>query len=270
MEWQEALSQKLDSYDYILVDANFFSGILDPNPANRFKTANELYEARRLPDLTSLEGKLDLACQEAEWKLNYVVRRDNVFTLPAIIEEVKNFERILYDSYRWHHRKLYSARKKKTFTRPYDRRRSHRRSRRFNEFTKRAEAELREENLAPHQEPLPLHYLHRLFENTHKTIQEFKIYSGLIKSLPRIITDASETDYQLVSAAYGYRLKNFEHRVAILSSDRHIFQIKYAHWELRDVFDIIDSWFLRESYLPEAAPPSPSPSISYSGISKSF
>lgn len=198
------LNKILTPNDFVLVDTSLF---------DRGKDLTErLYEIKKLRNLDSVEEELERAHLVWQGLNKSLLRRENVYTIPLVLEELKDMQRIVQTAYNFYSRALKSIRLTCNGTERAGKAREERRI-------------ARKEKLDPCRTPLALAYLNCLGKDICRTTKYINIYSGSILNFPHLVERASETDYCLMGAAFGYSQQNPDKEVKILSKDRHLFQI---------------------------------------------
>ena len=187
--------------DMVLVDTCIFgcTGSTDP----RESLGEKLYDTRRISELESLTNNIFSLHESWRWDLHNIVSKENVYTIPEVIEEINQLANILQETYSWH-------------------------TNRVKQDIKWERESIKERIDLQEQYPI-FNYLNALIKDVRRTIHRLNVYQGPTHQLPRNVEGASETDYNLVEAAIGYSISNPEMKVEILSEDRHIQQIVHKY-----------------------------------------
>jgi hypothetical protein len=226
----ETLREIIDSYDLVLVDTSFF-GIKN----NEQPLVNLLYDAKTPKELEELTPDLKLESIDFLLKINEFVRSDNVFILPGVQKELKDYHRILEQTHYWHTTGLtrFSSPKSENKRSNAERknpklkgkfigktRRTHNKAARF----RKHKNDVKDPNYSSVVFRKALGYLNSLVLSSKRAVA-LPIYDGPYVQLPHLIGGISDTDYKLVEAAIGYSRANPDHSVEILSKDFHIERI---------------------------------------------
>ena len=196
MDVREEIINCISESDLVLVDACIF-GCTDPSGSHR-EISEHLYDAKKISQLENLTEEVFALHMAWRWDLHCIVSKDNVYTIPGVVEEINGFSRILQNSYSWHTELIRNPKRKGKPSK----------------------------NMGDPREEFPaLDYLDSLIKDVGRTINRLNIYRGPKVELFRNVEGASETDYNLVEAAVGYSLSHPEMKVEILSEDRHVHKI---------------------------------------------
>ncbi|PIZ51921.1 hypothetical protein COY27_02000 [Candidatus Woesearchaeota archaeon CG_4_10_14_0_2_um_filter_33_13] len=190
------LYQAIRDSDLVLVDTSIFGS------SNHI--ARTIYNAKTPSELVPLQRELSECHNIWDLQLRLINRADNVYTIPEVVTELQEFERILSESLKWHQTKLKVK--------------SRVRSKAKTGFRQR---QLALSGEAPiYQTPTAMCLLNCLARDTQRTISSIPIYQGPIVRYP---ADAPlETDFRLVGAAIGYAEANPDRSVTLLSNDHEI------------------------------------------------
>ena len=92
------LHEAIKDSDLVLLDASIFGGGRE--------IAEQIYEAVVPAELKLCEDELRQAHNIWDLQLRLIAKADNVYTIPEVANELKEFERILTESLSWHQQRV--------------------------------------------------------------------------------------------------------------------------------------------------------------------
>ncbi len=208
-----ALEDVLSECQLALVDTCF----LDYYPGRR-EFAKDLYDASRSSSLHALKALVQEGHQVLQWRLQHLVTDAKVYTLPEVLQEVRQFEEHLQSVLRWGK----EPEKKRTLkpVRQGAAGKSSRRSRRSNDLTlKRSQLyEEMEEAGDGDDHVAALHLLDAFRSDLRRLQTTLQQYGGAFAAVQRNEM-YSNTDFRLVEAALGYAVAHPGELVALFTND---------------------------------------------------
>ena len=235
--WGKGILKTIEDYDFILVDSNFIDDI---SVGKEQDLCRVLYDVDCFTELEEFKENFEGLHYELLWKLEDVVKRDNVFTVKGVIDEIVSLKDIFSGAYKWHmdNFKMAVSKNSFSFNIPTDIRCDPASLRRMRSFREKIIRKLRENEEESKSFNGPFELLNCLIVDLQEIINHFKIYEAESKIGHHFsVPDASETDYALVNAAMDY-LSDSSSKAGIISSDKHIWQIRNGNnWDT--YFDVI-------------------------------
>ena len=104
MDRKDIVLEQINENNFILLD-NCFFGYTDSTETYR-NLSKTLYKAKRMKSLEKLTECIYSLDEAWRWELSNIINKDNVYTIPEIIEEMKAFSTVLQNAYNWHYQKI--------------------------------------------------------------------------------------------------------------------------------------------------------------------
>lgn len=200
------LPQLIEESDLVLVDNSFLNGA-------EGNLSEKIYQLRHPSLFTHYFRDLARNNQQLQWMRDKVISKPHVFSVPAVVDEIKNFKRYLDAVWEWGvNSDHWITMVKKSETR-----------------RKSLELMVEEETTSVRKRKAA-HDLNPLWQYRHlvQTIaRQLNVYEGETFDFPRHRQEIADADYQLLGAGIQILLEDQDPRkkVSLLTRDHHHLQI---------------------------------------------
>jgi hypothetical protein len=207
--------------DLVLLDTNIIGRCSIDNRNDCVGLFDTLYEVRGLIKLERYQPYINEARVVSKTFLDKIVRQDNVFTIPEVIEELKLYHKHLQENLEFLGNRYKLLKKEQHNFLRQPRRESGNDEK---SLSVRKRNQTRDKLKRKNGELSFLDSLNSFASNLNTIMEELKVYDGPFVQLKRnAVQGASEADYRLVEAGVGYvASKDFKAKMYIASRDRHI------------------------------------------------
>jgi|SRR3989344_606374 len=200
------IARLIEESDLVLVDNSFLNGA-------EGNLSEKIYQLRHPSLLAHYFNDLAKNNQHLQWMRDEIISKPHVFSVPAIINEIKNFKRYLDSVWEWGIDSNHWV----TVVQK-------------NETRKKSLELMIEEETTPIRRRKVAHGLNPLWQYRHliqKIARQLNVYEGETFNFPRHRPEIADADYQLFGAGIQILLEDQDpgKKVSLLTRDHHHLQI---------------------------------------------